>query len=71
MKDIVKRLKNINEESMIMAIVRDCMDAAEEIESLRAQNAAMSRALQLIKDTIPSEIKDDKKAAKKDDKRRK
>ena len=55
MKDIVKRLKSVNEESLIMAVVRDCMDAAEEIETLRAENASMSDALQKIKDTIRRE----------------
>ena len=55
MKDIVKRLKCVNEESLIMAVVRDCMDAAEEIETLRAENASMSTALQKIKDTIRRE----------------
>jgi len=54
-KDIVKRLKCVNEESLIMAVVRDCMDAAEEIETLRAENASMSTALQKIKDTIRRE----------------
>ncbi|MCR4376645.1 MAG: hypothetical protein NUV50_00935 [Rhodospirillales bacterium] len=55
MKDIVKRLKCVNEESLIMAVVRDCMDAAEEIETLRAENASMSTALQRIKDTVRRE----------------
>jgi len=54
-KDIVKRLKCVNEESLIMAVVRDCMDAAEEIETLRAENASMSDALQKIKATIHRE----------------
>jgi len=48
-KDIVKRLKGINEESLIMAVVRDCMDAAEEIERLRPENTAMADALKKIK----------------------
>lgn len=55
MKDIVKRLKSVNEESLIMAVVRDCMDAAEEIETLRAENASMSTALLKIKDTVRRE----------------
>lgn len=52
MKDIVKRLKGINEESLIMAIVRDCMDAAEEIERLRTENEAMVEALKKIKKKV-------------------
>lgn len=55
MSDIVKRLKNINEESLIMTVVRDCMDAAEEIENLRADNAAKADALQRIKNTLIKE----------------
>lgn len=69
MKDIVKRLKSINQESIIMAIVRDCMEAAEEIETLRAENASMARALNRIKETINSEINPDK--SKKDSKSKK
>jgi hypothetical protein len=68
-KDIVKRLKSINQESIIMAIVRDCMEAAEEIETLRAENASMARALNRIKETINSEINPDK--SKKDSKSKK
>lgn len=52
MKDIVKRLKGVNEESLIMAVVRDCMDAAEEIERLRTENAAMTEALEEIKKKV-------------------
>ncbi len=55
MKDIVKRLKGINEESLIMAVVRDCMDAAEEIERLRTENEAMAEALKKIKKKVSSE----------------
>lgn len=64
MKDIVKRLKCVNEESLIMAVVRDCMDAAEEIETLRAENASMSTALQRIKDTVRREELSRKSAPK-------
>lgn len=52
MKDIVKRLKGINEESLIMAVVRDCMDAAEEIERLRGDNESMAKAMKKITKTI-------------------
>jgi len=63
-KDIVKRLKSVNEESLIMAVVRDCMDAAEEIETLRAENASMSTALLKIKDTVRREELGRKQAPK-------
>ncbi len=49
MKDIVKRLKQINDESLIMEVVYDCMDAAEEIETLRAEVAKKTEALKRIK----------------------
>jgi len=51
-KDIVKRLKNVNEESLIMAVVSDCMDAAEEIQRLRDENTAMAASLKKIKKTV-------------------
>ncbi|MCW8914283.1 MAG: hypothetical protein OQK24_00355 [Magnetovibrio sp.] len=49
MKDIVKRLKQINDESLIMEVVNDCLDAAEEIESLRVECNKKSEALKQIK----------------------
>lgn len=55
MNDIVNRLKSINEQSLIMAVVRDCMDAAAEIEALRADNAAKAKALQQVKNIVLKE----------------
>ncbi|MBL4614943.1 MAG: hypothetical protein JKY27_08735 [Magnetovibrio sp.] len=61
MKDIVKRLKGINDESLIMTVVRDCMDAAEEIELLRSENDALSSTMGRIKHTIIKEEQNSKK----------
>lgn len=55
MTDIVKRLKNINEESLIMTVVRDCMDAAQEIEDLRAELDSKSTTLKQIMLVIRNE----------------
>ena len=52
MKDIVERLGEINEDSLIMKIVRDCMDAVEEIERLRKENEAHKKTLQIMKQLI-------------------
>lgn len=57
MKDIVKRLRDINEDSLIMGIVRDCMDAAQEIERLREENTAKQQALKAIKNVLVNEQK--------------
>lgn len=45
MTDIVKRLKDVGEDSLVIEVVRDCMEAAEEIEHLRATCAAREKAL--------------------------
>ncbi len=52
MTGIVNRLREINEDSLIMEIVRDCLDAAEEIERLREENALQKQTIQEIKQTI-------------------
>lgn|GEM_PF-2869354 len=49
MADIVKKLKNINKDSLIMQVIRDSMDAAEEIEKLRAECAEKDQALKQIR----------------------
>ncbi|WP_139134838.1 hypothetical protein [Magnetovibrio blakemorei] len=45
MTDIVARLKNVNDRSLIMQVVRDCMDAAHTIEELRAELDSKSEEL--------------------------
>lgn len=57
MKDIVKRLRDINEDSLIMGIVRDCLDAAEEIVRLREENDSKQKALLAIKNVLVHEQK--------------
>lgn len=65
MNDIVKRLKSVNDQSLIMQVVRDCMEAAEEIEELRAECARKTKALSAIKKAV----KDEGLAAKERDER--
>ena len=60
MSDIVKRLKNVNDQSLIMQVVRDCMEAAEEIEELRAECARQTKALNAIKKAVREEDQDAK-----------
>jgi len=55
MTDIAQRLKDINEDSLIMEVVNDCMVAAEEIERLRKkcdlQNAELKRINKMLSAT--------------------
>ena len=55
MSDIVKRLKGVSEESLIMQVVRDCMEAAEEIEELRAECTRKTKALNEIRKALKAE----------------
>lgn len=52
MNGIVKRLREINENSLIMKVVRDCLDAAEEIERLSEENALQKQTIREIRDSI-------------------
>ncbi len=61
MKGIVTRLREINEDSLIMKVVSDCMDAAEEIENLRAENALQKQTIREIRDSILKNNKTQKK----------
>jgi hypothetical protein len=65
MEDVVKRLKEINEESLIMGVVRDCLDAAEEIERLRGECESKKEAMKVIKALIVKEEKASTKKSKK------
>lgn len=49
MKDIVTRLREINDNSLIMDVIRDCLDAAEEIGQLRQKCDAHLLALKTVK----------------------
>jgi len=55
MKDIVKRLRELDESSLIMKVLRECLDAAEEIEALRQECLAKQKALDGIKYLIVQE----------------
>lgn len=55
MSDIVKRLKTVNDQTLIMQVVRDCMEAAEEIEELRAECARKTKALNAVKKALKEE----------------
>ncbi|MCW8836448.1 MAG: hypothetical protein OQJ99_08800 [Rhodospirillales bacterium] len=57
MKDIVERLRDIDEDSLIMNVLRDCMDAADEIDRLRQECASKKQALKEIKKMVVSEEK--------------
>ncbi len=61
MKDIVKRLREINQESLIMKVVRDCLDAAEEIEQLREKCGSKQKTMKEIKKLI---VRDEQADAK-------
>lgn len=52
MADIAKRLKEVNDESMIMDVVNDCMIAAEEIERLRKKCDLQNAELKAIKEKV-------------------
>lgn len=49
MKDIATRLREINDSSLIMDVIRDCLDAAEEIDQLRLRCDSHLLALTTIK----------------------
>ena len=59
MKDIVERLRETNEDSLIMAVVRDCLEAAVEIEHLRKENESTSMTLRIMKQLIDKSETDD------------
>ena len=64
MKDIVGRLRDINEDSLVMAVVSDCLDAAEEIELLREECAFHKQAITEIKASLIKKKKLAEKAGK-------
>lgn len=57
MKDIIKRLRDVNDDSLIMEVVRDCLDAAEEIKNLREECASKQLAMKKLKKIIINEEK--------------
>ncbi len=52
MTDIVERLRDVGKDSLVMAVVRDCMDAAGEIEGLRKELESNKLALKTLKDQV-------------------
>jgi hypothetical protein len=61
MKGIVRRLREVNENSLIMKVVKDCMDAAEEIERLGEESALQKQTIREIKKTLAKKNKTAKK----------
>lgn len=55
MKGIVKRLREVNEDSLIMEVVRNCLDAAEEIERLREECTSQKQTIKEIKEAFNKE----------------